>query len=264
MRSSKSVRSIDVRDVYHQEYFLQRVDGYDQFDAFDGTSAALFDRARRNYELLKIQAGETFLDLGCGRGEVTIAAATAGATAVGCDFSQDAIILAGRKAREIAQKRGQPLRCSFLCGVATDDLFSPNSFDKILMSEFAEHVAPEEFAVILRNTYRWLKPGGRLLVFTYPNRWTRRVHPFLRIYVRLTQGVDMGRRPEDTLHPDYQKLHLNEQSYISLRRAFLHAGFRRVRVWFDQPADSGRFSLIKRTLLYRMLFHSNLTALGTK
>ncbi len=31
MSHKHTLRSIDVRDAYQQEYFLQRVDGYDQF-----------------------------------------------------------------------------------------------------------------------------------------------------------------------------------------------------------------------------------------
>lgn len=81
MSHKHTLRSIDVRDAYQQEYFLQRVDGYDQFVQFDGTPQTLFDRARRNLELLDIHPGDYFLDLGCGRGEVTIAAGFLGAIA---------------------------------------------------------------------------------------------------------------------------------------------------------------------------------------
>lgn len=264
MQREKPVRSIDVRDVYHQEYFLQRVDGHDRFEAFDGTPATLFKRARRNFELLDIQAGERFLDLGCGRGEVAIAAGMAGALAVGCDFSRDAIELAQCKARQIEKQLGRRIHASFVCGVATDNLFRPEGFDKILMSEFVEHVASQEMAAILRNARRWLKPGGRLLIYTYPNRWTRRTHPLLRSYIRMTRRVDIGEQPEDTIHADYHKLHLNEQSYLSLRLALWRAGFRHVRVWFDQPVAEGRFRLFKRTLAFQMLFSSNLTATGIK
>jgi cyclopropane fatty-acyl-phospholipid synthase-like methyltransferase len=81
MSHKHTLRSVDVRDVYQQEYFLQRVDGYDQFDQFDRTPQTLFDRARRNLELLDIHPGDYFLDLGCDRGEVAIAAGFLGAIA---------------------------------------------------------------------------------------------------------------------------------------------------------------------------------------
>lgn len=263
MNHRHTLRSIDVRDIYHQEYFLQRVDGYDRFAQFDGTTKTLFERARRNLELLDIHPGEYFLDLGCGRGEVAIAAGFIGAIAVGCDFSHDAIVLAQQKMRSIEQNSGRNIRTSFMCAIATENMFRPNSFDKVLMSEFIEHVSPQERDVILRNVRRWLKPGGKVLIYTFPNRWSRYTYPLMRWYVRIRNGVDMGERPDDTTHPDYTKYHLNEQSYFSLYFALRRAGFREVHVWFDSHS-SGRFSIIKRTFLYNLLFGSNLTGVGIK
>ena len=264
MSHKHTLRSIDVRDAYQQEYFLQRVDGYDQFVQFDGTPQTLFDRARRNLELLDIHPGDYFLDLGCGRGEVTIAAGFLGAIAVGCDFSRDAIVLAQQKLGTIARNSDREIQTSFLCAFATDDVFRSNMFDKVLMSEFIEHVSTDESKIILKNVKRWLKPGGKLLIYTFPNRWSRHTHPLMRWYVRWRTGIDIGARPEDTLHPDYSKLHLNEQSYLSLYVALRRAGFHQVRVWFDSPAPTGRLSIIKRSLLYNVLFGGNLTAVGIK
>ncbi len=263
MNHQQTLRSIDVRDVYSQEYFLQRVDGYDQFDQFDGTLQTLFPRARRNLELLDIHPGEHFLDLGCGRGEVAIAAGVLGAVTVGCDFSYDAIVLAQQKLRSINQKTNRNIRTSFVCTIATENTFQPNSFNKILMSEFIEHVSPQERDIILKNVRRWLRPEGKVLIYTFPNRWARRTYPLMRWYVRLRSGVDIGERPADTTHPDYTKLHLNEQHYFSLYFGLKRAGFRRVKVWFDSDIN-GRLIFIKRTLLYNLLFGYNLTGTGIK
>ena len=103
-----------------------------------------------------------------------------------------------------------------------------------------------------------------LLIYTFPNRCSRRTHPLMRWYVHWRTGIDIVARPEDTLHPDYSKLHLNEQSYLSLYVALRRAGFHQVRVWFDSPAPTGRLSIIKRSLLYNVLFGGNLTAVGIK
>ncbi|MGQ9877171.1 MAG: methyltransferase domain-containing protein [Chloroflexus sp.] len=93
---------------------------------------------------------------------------------------------------------------------ATDNIFRSNTFDKILMSEFIEHISPHERRIVLENVRKWLKPGGKLLIYTFPNRWSRRTHPLMRLYLRWRTGIDIGACPDDTLHPDYSKLHLNE------------------------------------------------------
>lgn len=264
MSEKAHLRSTDVRDIYHTEYFLERVDGYDEFASFDGSPKSLFSRARRNFELLSVRPGERLLDLGCGRGEIAIAAGVAGAVAVGCDFSQGAIRLARGKAREIEARLGRSIHTSFICAIATEGTFAPNSFDHIYMAEFVEHVAPQELAVILRSAHRWLRQGGRIFIYTHPNRWARRTYPLMRAYTRAATGVDTGAIPPDMTHPDYKKLHLNEQSYLSLRRALGRAGFRDVRVRFDRPDTPGRCAPLKRLFLYQVLFGYDIVGQGTK
>lgn len=254
------LRSTDVRDVYHAEYFTDRVDGHAAFAAFDGTPATLFDRARRNLELLAPQPGERLLELGCGRGEVVLAAAAAGTPAVGVDFAPAALALARARQRTIEAQRGAPLPASFVAGAAAEVAFAPASFDCALLAEFIEHIAPAEAAVALRNLRGWLRPGGRVLVYTYPNVWARRSYPLMRSWANRVRGMQLPDRPEDTTHPDYQRLHLNEQSPRSLARALQRAGFVGVRVWLDTPREAGGLALLKNTPLYRNLFGYNLVA----
>ena len=59
--------------------------------------------------LAGVQAGDVFLDLGCGDGRLMVAAASCGATAVGIDY--DSALL--KKAKKLATSRGVLSRCSF-------------------------------------------------------------------------------------------------------------------------------------------------------
>jgi len=59
--------------------------------------------------LAGVQAGDVFLDLGCGDGRLMVAAASCGATAVGIDY--DSALL--KKAKKLATSRGVASRCSF-------------------------------------------------------------------------------------------------------------------------------------------------------
>ncbi|MDW8403894.1 class I SAM-dependent methyltransferase [Chloroflexus sp.] len=262
------ILSTDVQHIYHEEYYLHRVDGFDQFSQFDGTPQTLFERAKRNLDLLDIQPGEYFLDIGCGRGEVAIAAGFVGAIAIGIDFSKDAIMLAQQKLKTVMHNSNRDYRVFFLCSVATNDIFHANTFDKVLMSEFIEHISPIERKIVLKNVRKWLKPNGKLLVYTCPNRWSRYLYPLIRRYVYWKTGNDIGARPADTLHPDFNKYHLNEHSFVSLYIALRSARFRQVRVWFDNPDACEQCNVIKRSikrsLLYNMLLGSHLTAVGVK
>lgn len=262
--SKGGLRSTDVRDIYDAEYFLNRVDGFDRFDQFDGTPPTLFDRARRNFELLSLEAGEYLLDIGCGRGEVVITAGLAGVHAIGCDFSPAALDLANAKLREIECRLKKSADVLFVRSSATEVEFVENSFDKVLLSEFIEHLSKREAAIVLRRVYRWLKPGGTVVIFTGPNRWNRKVYPMYRVYARLLKGIVLPPTPGDTTHPDYDKLHLNEQTWVSLWWALRTVGFSRVRVWFDVNPPASVFSRIIWKLGAKYLFGTNLVGMGIK
>jgi SAM-dependent methyltransferase len=243
----RNIKSTDVRGIYQAEYFLKRVDGFDQFDLFDGTQETLFARARRNFGLLSIKSGEYFLDVGCGRGEVVIAAGLVGAYATGCDFSLSALFLASRKAIEIERHFGEKAKVLFVCGSATEIRFINNSFDKILLSEFIEHISEEEAKIVLNRAYDWLKPGGTIVIYTYPNRWARKAYPLYRFCMLIWKGITLPATPPDTIHPEYRKLHLNEQTLFSLWRNLKKSGFTHIRVWFDINPP--------RRTLYRMMWN---------
>ncbi|MGA2586893.1 MAG: class I SAM-dependent methyltransferase [Candidatus Aminicenantales bacterium] len=44
--------------------------------------------------------------------------------------------------------------------------FSDNYFDKVISSVFFEHLSPEDNALVLKEAYRVLRPGGALIIKT--------------------------------------------------------------------------------------------------
>ncbi len=102
------MKSTDVVDIYHQNYFLNAVDGYREFLTFDGTEGTLFDRYKRNIDALDLKPSENFLEIGCGRGEIVMYHAKSGGYSMGVDYSSDAIALAIQKRNDLG------LDCFFL------------------------------------------------------------------------------------------------------------------------------------------------------
>ena len=108
-----------------------------------------------------------------------------------------------------------------------------------------EHLDPPQTVPALSEFHRVLRPGGRLLVHTAPNRLFMTVGwPLARPVLRLlghgetVESVDAWFR----LAEDY---HVNEQSVHSLRRALRAAGFEDPRVWIDPDVmRSGNYHLI--------------------
>lgn len=224
-------------DAYDNRYFFASCEGYKEFRESGGRK--LNSRFQKALRFAKIRPGERVLDVGCGRGEMVLHAAMVGAEAVGIDYAEEAVRIAAEalatsppEVRERAQVRLMNARA-----LAFDDA----SFDMAFMSDIVEHLYPPELAEALRETWRVLRPGGRLIVHTSPNRlfydvtfplYVRRVHLAVRRIAGLAHygsyvigpSLPVGRQYPRT--EDERRVHVNEQTATALARALKDAGFR--------------------------------------
>jgi trans-aconitate methyltransferase len=100
-------------------------------------------------ELLKPQAGERILDLGCGDGVLTEKIAAAGAIVVGVDAAPDMIAAATRRGLDARVMEGGKLNFS-------------TEFDAVF-SNAALHWMKADRDQVIAGVYRSLKPGGRFV-----------------------------------------------------------------------------------------------------
>ena len=126
--------------------------------------------------------------------------------------------------------------------------FDDASFDLAFMSDVVEHLYPNELAEALRETWRVLTPGGRLIVHTCPNRllyevtypvYIRNVH---RVVCRVAEiadyqsyviGPNLSVGPEFPRSDDERRVHVNEQTAPELARSLAECGFlvRKTEYW---------------------------------
>lgn len=114
------------------------------------------DRAwkRRLIDEASIESGDRGLDLACGTGDITFAAARAGATMIGLDVTHRMNQLA------MAKRRESP-RTAFVTGDMMALPFPAASFDVITTGYGLRNVP--ELGPALDEIARVLRPGGRLL-----------------------------------------------------------------------------------------------------
>jgi SAM-dependent methyltransferase len=117
------------------------------------------------------QAGERWLDVATGTGEIARPAARAGAEVTGLDLAPDLI----ETARERARADGVEVR--FDVGDAEALPYEDGSFDTV-SSTFGVMFAPDHDAVA-RELARVCRPGGRLALLTWDSR--RGVAEFFKI-----------------------------------------------------------------------------------
>ncbi len=113
-------------------------------------------------EYLRIEAGESVLDCGCGEGFYTMLIAGLYDVRVTA-FDRDAALL-GQAATWLENNDSQ---VEFIDGDIADGLpFKDHAFDKIVFSEVLEHLDNDRAAI--KELYRVLKPGG-CVGLTVPN-----------------------------------------------------------------------------------------------
>ena len=256
--SKKETYSKDVRHLYTEEYFMESATGHDEFKIFDGNFEHLIDKFQMVIYLLDLHPSDRLLDIGCGRGELVIYHALTGGSATGVDFSDDAINLARGKAIELKAD------CTFLIS-SFEKIDEGIKFDRIVSIDFVEHISIEEGKAFFRKCFNLLKPGGRLIIYTYPNTIRRRYGYKLIRAFSIAKRKPLPKREPDTLSDHYKQYHLNEQNYFTLKNSSKIAGFGKVKVqYFDLSIKDSFFKKLLTNTPFRHFFLKGLTLIADK
>ena len=244
-------------NMYSKEYFLSDCEGFIQYNASKGR--VLSPRLKKIFGLAGSAPGMKILDIGCGRGELVLHAASCGAQSVGIDSSDDALKLAGDSLRNWLKKEPRIKdRADFIKTDCSYLPFQPDTFDVIFFSDIIEHLSPPDLEKTLAATYTILKPEGKIILHSSPNRIFVRYG--LKVYNLLGKlyGKHFAWDMRACLPAGCRKdFHVNEQTLFSIKKTMRRTGFKHIDLWLEKNPQYIYYffkddSFVKRVkLLYR-------------
>jgi ubiquinone/menaquinone biosynthesis C-methylase UbiE len=159
--------------------------------------------------------GDRVLDLGCGSGylsRIMVRATGPDGSVLGVDPSQEAI--------ESARRLTRVSNCTFSVGTAAGLADPDNAYDVVVSSLMIHHLPEPMRAQAMREMFRVLRPGGRVLIAEFRPPTSRigglLIHPFT--------SSAMQHNPLELLEPM-----LGDAGFESLLSGDLHPWIRYVR-----------------------------------
>ncbi len=157
MSEEKQIRSEQVEYEENFEFWTQKGDELTVMGDFLGRLPSA--------ELLKPQKDEKILDAGCGAGFMSRIYARQGAEVIGCDRAKEMLNRAKKEEEETK------LGIKFVQSDITELPFEKEKFDAVSCVAVLIHDSPEECQKFFDESFRVLKPGGRIVVSI--------MHPYL-------------------------------------------------------------------------------------
>jgi 2-polyprenyl-3-methyl-5-hydroxy-6-metoxy-1,4-benzoquinol methylase/predicted O-methyltransferase YrrM len=222
--------SADIRDAYNDDYYTRDCGGYQQFDQSAGKEL-LDPRMQAIFSMALPGKGMKFLDVGCGRGEITYQAAKLGAHVTAVDYSQDAIRIARGCIEDEPELQS---RVAFHCADITQ-FECESGCDRVVAADLIEHLNQAELELFFSRIASSLVKDGRLVIHTAPSIW------FYQHYeTERKRAAAVGEYlPENPRTAFEQLMHINEQSPNNLKHT-LRKHFPHTVVWVS--GDDGNFA----------------------
>jgi len=167
---------------YDRDYYFTKNEGFMNF--VKGEISSRFDLP---LFFANVKSGEKILDIGCGRGEVSMECSKKGCQVWGIDYSQDAISIA--KDNQKIRLGGTTKNVSFKRMNAMELKFPNEFFDCVLLFHIVEHLYPLELEKVLAEAKRVTKIGGRIIIAT-PNSWYNKILFFVFGPFGFKEGYD--------------------------------------------------------------------------
>jgi 2-polyprenyl-3-methyl-5-hydroxy-6-metoxy-1,4-benzoquinol methylase len=230
--------SKELRSAFTASYYLRECGGFEEYKRDKGLSLGDL-RLRAVADLAELAPIGRALDLGCGRGELSVHLARSGHEVTAVDYSESAVLLAQAAVENAVA--ASSLRINFHCADVNDVDLSGH-YDVVVASDLIEHLMPAELDRLYARIASHLSPDGLFVIHTFPNAWYYKYEHALRL--RQARKLDAYVPLEPRTRRE-QLMLINEQSPRVLRRQ-LRAHFPHVLIWFAARDLANPFENLNR------------------
>lgn len=208
--------------IYNKKYYLTVCPGSEEFKKSGGKKLHL--RLKKLLCKIPINKSAKILDVGCGRGDITLYLGKNSKEAIGIDYSREAIDLANSVKRNFSSVIQRKVHFKIM-NIKTLS-FPDNYFDVVICIDVLEHLYKDEAEMALREIKRVLKNDGVLFLQTGINRllydfvYKYYIFPVNRIITKidkLIRNINYNSLPKNPRTIDEKRQHVNEPTYFYLR-----------------------------------------------
>lgn len=217
--------------IYDKNFYLSLCLGSEEYKKSKG--GKLHPRVLNLLKKINVNKKMRVLDIGCGRGDITMFLAKNAKECIGIDYSKDAIEIAN-STKKIYPKNIQE-KSKFYVMDAKKMNFPDSYFDVVVSIDVLEHLYKEEAEISMKEISRVLRKNGVLFLRTVTNRilydYTYKYYilPLNKILTKL-DGIfrkkSYGSLPKDPRIPEEKQQHVNEPTYFYLKNIFDRFGFK--------------------------------------
>ena len=241
--------------IYDKKYYTSVCLGSHEFNQSSGKK--LHPSIEKLLSKLKITSNAKILDLGCGRGDITLFLANRTKETIGIDYSKEAILIANNIKKKFPKKIQK--KTHFYRMRAEKLKFPDNYFDLVICIDLFEHISKEELEVVLKEISRVLKRNGILFVHTGTNKllndftykyYILPMDRFLTSIDKKIKQVSYDPLPKDPRTSAEKEQHINEPNYFYLSNLFKHHNFNgkiEIEIGYRRPVKN------IRSILYNFL-----------
>lgn len=208
--------------IFNEFYYSNICFGSDEFKKNKGLK--LNPKVKNMIDNLSILPQMDILEIGCGRGEVSLYMAKKAKSVIGIDYSKDAIKIANN-IKSLAKKTWGK-KVTFYKMSSNKLKFKNNSFDLIVLIDTLDHLNKQEVDKTFTEILRVLKPNGSIFIKTCANRiildktYKYYILPMNRILTGIDKkikNIEYEPLPVNPRTKEAKKQHVNESDYFYLK-----------------------------------------------